>query len=218
MNRIAFFDLDKTLIPGNSATAWIRYELAAGRVSRLRAVQGLGWILRYSLGAVSIEEQMRSAVARVAGQREAKMIERVADFYQQSVRDTFRPGARATVEHHRARGDRLVLLTSSSNYLSSHVARDLDLDDYLCNRLEVGADGRYTGRPVEPLCFKDGKVTLAKRLAETHGARLADAWFYSDSISDQPMLEAVGNPVAVHPDPRLRRLARKRGWPIVDWN
>jgi HAD superfamily hydrolase (TIGR01490 family) len=218
MSRIAFFDLDKTLIPGNSATAWIRYELAAGRVSRLRAVQGLGWILRYSLGAVSIEEQMRSAVARVAGQREAKMIERVADFYEQSVRDTFRPGARAAIERHRAEGDLLVLLTSSSSYLSSHVARDLDLDEYLCNRLEVGADGRYTGRPVEPLCFKGGKVTLAKRLAESRGAELADAWFYSDSISDQPMLEAVGNPVAVHPDPRLRRLARKRGWPIVDWD
>ncbi len=218
MKRIAFFDFDKTLIPGNSATSWIRFELAAGRVSRMRALQALGWVIRYSLGATSMEEQMRGAVAEVAGQPESDMVERVAEFYELWIRDSFRPGARAAIEKHRAAGDRLVLLTSSSNYLSSHVVRDLDFDDYLSNRLEVDDDGHYTGNAVEPLCYKTGKVTLAKRFTEANGGRLEDAWFYTDSISDLAMLEAVGNPVVVHPDPRLRRHARKQGWPIVDWS
>ncbi len=218
MSRIAFFDFDKTLIPGNSATSWVRFELAAGRVSRLRALRILGWVVRYSLGATSLENRLRSTVAEVAGQEESVTEARVAAFYEEWIRGSFRPGALAAVEQHRSAGDTLVLLTSSSNYLSSHVAKDLGFDDYLCNRLEVDAAGRYTGLPVEPLCFKEGKVTLAERFVQTHGGDLQEACFYSDSISDQAMLEAVGSPVVVHPDPRLRRLARRRGWPIVDWD
>ncbi len=218
MSRFAFFDFDKTLIPGNSATSWIRFELAAGRVSRMRALQGLGWVIRYSLGATSMDAQLRDAVAEIAGLPETEMEERVAEFYDRWIRGTYRPGARLAIEKHREAGDRLVLLTSSSNYISAHVARDLGLDDYLSNQLEVGPDGRYTGRAIEPLCYKRGKVTVAKRFLEKAGGRLEDSWFYSDSVSDLAMLDAVGNPVVVHPDPRLKRVARQRGWPIVDWD
>ena len=101
--------------------------------------------------------------------------------------------------------------------MSEMVCNDLGLDDYVCNRLEVDGDGRYTGRAIEPLCFGPGKVQLAARYAERFGLSLGDATFYSDSLSDLPMLEAVGRPVVVHPDPRLRRLATQRGWELVDW-
>ena len=215
--RVAFFDLDKTLISRNSATLWIRFELAAGRVTRWQALHALTYVVRYSLGAVDMEDAIRRSVASIAGQPEAELRERALRFYDALVRPIYRPGAAAAIAAHRAAGDRLVLLTSSSNYVSELVCRDLELDDYLCNRFEVDADGRYTGRPIEPLCFGSGKVELAARHAERSQLSLADAVFYTDSISDLPMLEAVGRPVAVHPDPRLRRAARQRGWEIVEW-
>jgi HAD superfamily hydrolase (TIGR01490 family) len=215
--RVAFFDLDKTLISRNSATLWIRFELAAGRVSRWQALHALTYVVRYSLGSVDMEDAIRRSVASIAGQPEAELRERALRFYDALVRPLYRPGAAAAIAAHRAAGDRLVLLTSSSNYVSELVCRDLGLDDYLCNRFEVDARGCYTGRPIEPLCFGSGKVELAARHAERSQLSLADAVFYTDSISDLPMLEAVGRPVAVHPDPRLRRAAKQRGWEIVEW-
>ena len=217
MPELAFFDLDKTLISRNSATLWIRAELAAGRVTRWQALHALTYVVRYSLGFVAIDATIRRSITAITGQSEAELRERARLFYAREVRPLFRPGARPVIAQHRAAGDRLVLLTSSSNYMSELTCAELGLDDYLCNRFEVDAAGRYTGRAIEPLCYGAGKVTLAARYAAAHGAMLADAVFYTDSIADLPMLEAVGRPVAVHPDPKLRRLAQRRGWPVVDW-
>lgn len=117
---------------------------------------------------------------------------------------------------HRERGDRLVLLTSSSPYLSRHVQAELDLDDFICTRFEV-INGVHTGKPERPMAFGPGKVTLARAMADREGVDLADCHFYSDSMSDLPMLEAVGHPVVVHPDHKLNRLAKRRGWLVQDW-
>jgi len=110
-----------------------------------------------------------------------------------------------------------VLLTTSSNYLSALLCDELELDGYLCNRYVVDAAGRLTGQSHEPLCYGQGKVALAARDAAAHGHGLVDCTFYSDSWSDRPMLEAVGTPVVVNGDPRLRRYAAARGWPRTDW-
>jgi len=215
--RIAFFDLDKTLICRNSATLWIRFELAAGRITMREAFEALAWVLRYSIGATNIVPALRRAVAALTGQREQDMRRRVETFHQSMVRPLYRPGAREAIERHRDAGDHLVLLTSASNYVSELVCDDLELDGYVCSRFEVDSHGVYTGRPVEPLCFGEGKVELAGRYASTLDLGLESSAFYSDSHSDLPMLEAAGEPMVVNPDPRLRRLARKRGWSILDW-
>jgi HAD superfamily hydrolase (TIGR01490 family) len=214
---IAFFDLDKTLLSRNSAALWVRSELAAGRATKWQALKAFGWVLRYNLGAADMTEPIRRGALLLAGQREEEMAARVRSFYAAVVRTLYRPGGIEAVRAHRAAGDRVVLLTSSSNYMCEMVLRDLAIDDYLCNRFEVAADGRYTGRAIEPLCFGPGKVLIAERYAAEHGGRLADAAFYTDSHSDVPVLEAVGRPVAVNPDPRLRRHARRRNWETVDW-
>jgi HAD superfamily hydrolase (TIGR01490 family) len=215
--RVAFFDLDRTLIARNSASLWIRWEWEGGRISKRQALQAVGWVVRYNLGATELGGVLRRTVRTLQGQVEAEIRARTLEFYAARVRSTFRPGARPALEAHRAAGERLVLLTSASNYLADAVRDDLGLDDVVCNRFEVDANGRYTGRALEPLCFGPGKVTVARRYADAHGARLEDAAFYSDSRSDLPMLDAVGRPVVVHPDPRLRREARRRGWAIVTW-
>lgn len=213
---LAFFDLDKTILSVNSGSLWIRRELRLGHLSRWQAARAASFLLGYHLGYTALERVLDAGMASLAGTSARAVRERTLRFYAEEVRHRVRPGALRALEAHRAAGDRLVLLTSSSGYLSELFARDLRLDDVLCNRLEA-VDDLHTGRTVDGLCFGPGKRAHAERLAERHQESLAQASFYTDSYSDLAMLEAVGQPVVVHPDPRLRREALRRRWPIVDW-
>ncbi len=214
---VAFFDLDKTLLAVNSGTLWIRRELALGHLTRMQALRASLWIARYHLGFVSMQDAVLAAIAQLAGKPVQPILERTIAFYEEQVRPLYRPGALRALEEHRGAGERLVLLTSSSGYLSELVARDLRLDAILCNRFEVDSQGRHTGRPEGEVCFGPGKRTHAERYAREVGVPLSACAFYTDSYSDMPVLEVVGRPVAVHPDYRLRREALRRGWPVVEW-
>ncbi len=214
---VAFFDLDKTLLAVNSATLWVRRELALGHLTRLQALRASLWIARYHLGLVSMQDAVIAAIAQLAGTPVQPLLERTIAFYEEQVRPLYRPGALRVLEEHRGAGEKLVLLTSSSGYLSELVARDLRLDAILCNRFEVDSQGRHTGRPMGEVCFGPGKRTHAERYAREVGVPLSACAFYTDSYSDLSVLEVVGRPVAVHPDHRLRREAIRRGWPVVDW-
>jgi HAD superfamily hydrolase (TIGR01490 family) len=213
---IAFFDLDLTLLSANSGTLWVRRELALGQLSKRTALQAALWLARYQLGMGGLTLVSR-AIGTAQGMSEADLLARTASFYERQVRTLFRPGAMDALGKHRAAGDRLVLLTASSHFIAEKVAEELKLDAFLCNRMEVDAHGRLTGRTVGPLCYGEGKLVHAQREADAHAVQLADCAFYTDSFSDVSVLEAVGQPVAVNPDPRLRRHANKRRWRIVDW-
>ena len=215
---IAFFDMDRTLLGVNTGSLWIRAEVRGGHLKRREALRGLWHIGRYQLGLSAIELVIEDAVRLLAGTAEAALDERTRAFFHREVAHRVRPGASAAIAHHAALGHRLALLTTSSNYLARPVAAALGIDDILCSRFEVDPQGQFTGEPIRPLCYGPGKVVLAEAYAEEHGADLDDSWFYSDSASDLPMLERVGHPVAVHPDPRLTRHARRAGWPIQCWD
>ena len=213
---IAFFDLDRTLLGVNSATLWVKRELRLGYISRWHALRGALWLGMYELGFGKMEDAVREAIGSLAGQQEADIRDRTTTFWNEDVITSIRPGAWDVLAEHRRKGDRLVLLTSSSNYLSDLAAEVLGLDEVLCNRFRV-ADGCFTGDPEEPLCFGSGKLSHARQMADQLGVSLMDCAFYTDSHSDLPVMLAVGTPVAVHPDPRLRREAHRRGWSVVDW-
>lgn len=213
---IAFFDLDRTLLSVNSGSLWVRSELRQGYLTRWQAARATVWIAGYHLGFSRLEPILEEAIATLAGSPESDVRDRTLRFYADEVEPHYRPRAREAVERHRAAGDTLALLTSSSPYLTAPVQTALGIPHVLCNRFEV-VDGTFTGRPEGPLCFGPGKLVHAKAFCEAHGERLEDAWFYTDSTSDLSVLEAVGHPVAVHPDPTLRRIAKKRSWPVEDW-
>lgn len=213
---IAFFDLDRTLLSVNSGSGWVRSEFADGFITRWQLVRATLWLARYHLGLADMEQVLRDAVMAYAGHPEAELRERTRLFYEREVRHRVRPGVPEVLERHRAAGDELVLLTTSSNYLSELVGAQLGLDDWLCSRFRVDGAGRLTGEP-EVLCFGAHKVRLAGAYAAARDVELERCAFYSDSITDAPMLEAVGRAVVVEPDPRLRRLARARGWAVEDW-
>jgi HAD superfamily hydrolase (TIGR01490 family) len=214
--KIAFFDVDKTILAVNSGPLWVRREVRLGHLSRWQALRGFFWGVLYALGVARMERFLASAVETLRGQRERDLDQRTIDFWRDDVRALIRPAARAAIADHRARGDRVYLLTTSSTYLASEIAAELGCDGFLCNRMEV-EDGRFTGRIVPPVCFGPGKVERARVLAAELGVALADCTYYGDSYSDLPVLLAVGHPVAVTPDPRLRREALRRGFRIEQW-
>lgn len=216
-NAIAFFDLDRTLLPVNSAWLWMRYELERGYITWRQVAYASGWLTAYHLGVASLDKPLREAVATYAGSSADALRERTRDFYERDLAGRYRPGGLRALVEHRAAGDEVVLLTTSSTYLSALVAEELGLDGYLCNAFEEDDQGRLTGVAVEPLCYGQGKVAAGARYAAQRGRGLVDCTFYSDSLSDLPMLDAVGHPVVVAPDLRLQRLAQRRGWPQVVW-
>jgi HAD superfamily hydrolase (TIGR01490 family) len=214
---IAFFDLDRTLIAVNSGSLWVRRELKLGFLSRWDALRAASWIVRYQFGFVNLEEVVKLIISNLEGSREDQLKARVDEFYREHIKRLYRPGGIEAIGSHRKRGDRLVLLTSASCYLAEAVGRELELDDVLSNRFEVNELGQYTGRPLGQICYGAGKLTIAKQYAEGRGIDLARCAFYTDSMADLPLLEAVGQPVAVNPDPRLKRVAGQRGWMVADW-
>ncbi len=215
--RVAFFDLDKTILSVNSGTLWVRREVALGHLSKRHALRALAWLARYHFGFASAEVMVAQAVEHLAGTEAGALRERTVRFFADEVQRTYRPGALEAIRAHRAAGERLVMLTSSSHYLSELVAAELGFDEVCCNRLEIDAVGRHTGQVVGGVCFGPGKLPHAERALAAVGAALSTSTFYTDSFSDLAVLEAVAHPVAVNPDPRLRRHALRRGWRVVDW-
>jgi HAD superfamily hydrolase (TIGR01490 family) len=213
---IAFFDFDETLIVGNSGNLWIRRELRSGHINRLQALRAATWMVRYRLGFASMEDALRTAIRSLRGTAEDTLRQRTRDFYEEEVRQLYRAGAREALAWHRARAEPCVLLTASSLYLSELVSAELGLDDILCNRFQV-KDGLHTGELEGELCFGPGKLRYAEAYAKQRGVPVSACTFYTDSYSDLPVLEAVGTPMLVNPDRRLRREARLRGWRVVEW-
>jgi len=212
----AFFDLDGTLLTVNSGRLWLQRERRAGHLRLRDALRGVAWLALYRLGTIDIERAMSEALSTVRGLPEQTLRHWTHEWFRHEVVPFAAPGAMAVIEAHRAAGHPLVLLTSSSPYASEVAVEHFALDTYLSSLYEV-AEGCFTGRFVSPLCFGAGKVARAEAWARGQGVDLDASWFYTDSATDLPMLERVGNPRPVHPDPRLRRVARLKGWPILNW-
>lgn len=213
---VALFDLDRTLIDVNSGHLWVRHEWREGNIGVRQAAWAGWWLLRYRLGRVEGLDGVFEAAARaIAGESESALEARVERWFDQEVRRHLRPGGRAALERHREAGDRLVLATSGTLYAARAAAAAFGLDDVVCTELEV-VDGVFTGQ-VGVLAVGRGKLDAVAAWAAREGVSLADCAFYSDSYTDVTLLEAVGTPVVVHPDGKLRRAAAERGWPVEDW-
>jgi HAD superfamily hydrolase (TIGR01490 family) len=217
MTIAAFFDMDRTLLSIDTGTSWMRWLHGRGELSRAGMARALWWSALYKVALLDIEALATRLVADLEGDAEAEMIAKSVEWHRECVDGTVAPAARRAIAHHRERGDRVVLLTGSTQYAAETVGRTLGLapTDILCSRLEV-VDGRFTGKLAQR-CFGVHKVTLAEQFATTHAIDLGRSWFYSDSYNDLPMLRRVGNAVAVNPDGRLRRHARRARWPVEAW-
>jgi HAD superfamily hydrolase (TIGR01490 family) len=212
----AFFDMDRTVLTIDTATSWMRFLYRRGEVGRLALARAAWWSALYKVALLDLETLAGRLVADMEGDSEEEMLAKCEVWHREHVSGTVAIAARRAIERHRERGDEVVLLTSSTQYAAETVARSLGIEHVLCSRLEVDG-GRFTGK-LSALCYGGHKVRLAEELAAARGLDLDHSWFYSDSYTDLPMLSRVGVAVAVNPDARLERHARRRGWPIEQWS
>ena len=215
--RAALFDMDRTLVRRETLSLYLRYQRSIGEATRLDLARALDWVAAYTFGVIDAPGVAARGLLALEGTPEAAMAARCDDWFRRFVETHVCDLGRRAVERHRARGDLLAIVTGASEYAARPLARRLAIPHVVASELEVDALGLFTGRFVEPLCLGGGKIIRARRLAEEHGFTLDEATFYTDSYTDLPLLEAVREPVIVNPDPRLARLAKKRGWRIETW-
>lgn len=212
----ALFDLDRTLLDCNSGRLWVHHEWSHGRLGARDVIWAGYWLLRYGLGrSDGLETAMEAAAQSVRGLEEAVLDDRIRAWFAHSVRHRLRIGARKALDEHRARGDHLVLATSSTTYIGRAAAEAYGLDEVIATCLDV-SDGRLTGK-IKTLCVGQGKADAASAWAQHSGRSLEEATFYTDSASDLSLLERVGHPRVICPDRALSRIAAQRGWEIADW-
>jgi HAD superfamily hydrolase (TIGR01490 family) len=211
----AFFDMDHTLLRVETGMSWVRFLWSRREIAPQMLAKAIYWSTLYRLAVLDMETVFARLVEDLRGDSEADMIAKCEVWYRGHVEPEIAPAARVAVERHRRAGHLVVLATGSTQYAAGPVARGIGIEHVLSSVLEVEG-GAFTGR-ARALCFGHHKVSLAEAWARAHGVDLAHSYFYSDSYNDRPLLERVGNAVAVNPDARLRRLARRRGWPVRAW-
>lgn len=217
VGRLALFDLDRTIYPGSTLVPFARAMRARGLVSGAQLLRGMGrnLVFRRSGSTDALVDRVRRELLAGAEGIERCLVEEVALEVADEIADGARVGLRLLIDRHLAAGDFCVILSASPHELVSAVARRLGVQRGV-GTVAATSDGRYTGGIDGAFCYGVGKLV---RLADAVGAvDLNTAAAYADSISDLPLLEAVGEPVVVQPDAELRRIAGERAWPIVDFD
>jgi putative phosphoserine phosphatase/1-acylglycerol-3-phosphate O-acyltransferase len=209
----AFFDMDKTLISENSGSLYMKTRYQRGEISGIDVLKGLGAYLQYKLGVLDIRNWTKNMMLQFRGESEAELEVWARQWFDEVVADTIYPEARECVEEHLALGHVVAIVSGASKFVVRPLAQRLGIEHMLYTRLEVEG-GIFTGRVIEPICFEEGKIYWIQNFIEEHRIDLAKSWFYTDSITDRPLLDIVGHPVAVNPDPLLYREAVRRRWPV----
>jgi HAD superfamily hydrolase (TIGR01490 family) len=213
----AFFDLDRTLMAGSSGLPFARAAQRAGMISRR---QMAGWgvqQVRFRLRGAT-EEASAAVLAEVReilrGVPEA-VVKRMAPEALAAILPRIYPQMLDEVYSHQEAGRPTFLISAAGNGIVELLAQVLAMSDGIGTRYAVDAEGRFTGELDGPFMYGEGKVEAMRRYAIDHDISLAASWAYSDSVSDLPMLRAVGTPVAVNPDPELARVAGEEGWRVM---
>ncbi|MDM7832291.1 HAD family hydrolase [Cellulomonas edaphi] len=216
LREAAFFDLDKTIIATSSATAFSRGFLAQGMLTRRKVLRTAYAQLAYLLGAADEDqtERLRVQLSRnVAGWEVSQVSAVVAATLHEAIDPTVYAEAVALIEEHHAAGRDVVIVSASSAEIVEPIAAVLGADHVIASRMAVDA-GRYTGA-IDFYAYGENKAVGIREIAEREGYDLTRSFAYSDSITDAPMLGAVGHAFAVNPDRTLRRLAAEEGWGVL---
>ncbi|MDX1732899.1 MAG: HAD family hydrolase [Halioglobus sp.] len=212
---LAIFDLDNTLIGGDSDHLWAQFAAEQGLVdsANFRA-QADRFYSDYERGELDIMAYLRFALSPLKGQRVEVAARWHRQFMREKIEPIFLPRAHALLQRHRDSGDELLIITATNRYITGPIASALGVDELIACDAEV-AQGVYTGEPAGVPSYREGKVTRLHEWLQERQLSLHGAWFYSDSHNDLPLLELVDNPVAVDPDATLLARAREMGWQVI---
>jgi HAD superfamily hydrolase (TIGR01490 family) len=213
----AFFDLDKTVIAKPSIMAFARDFRREGLLTRRSMAKGLWLQLVYvhvGAGPKKLTRARQSVLALTRGWDQAQVRSVVRDGLVAAIDPITYAEARELIDEHRRRGRRVYLVSAAPAEIVEPLAAHLGAHEALASVARVDHNGRYTG-DIERYAYGPEKASMIRRVATRDNVDLAASWAYSDSVTDVPMLEAVGHPVAVNPDRPLRRIAQMRGWEVV---
>jgi len=219
---LALFDLDGTLLPIDSDHAWGEFMIALGWVEATTFRRGNdAFYAQYRAGALDIDAYVAFAAAPLRTQSAAARTAAHARFMREVIAPAVRPAATALVEAHRARGDRLAIVTSTSDFITAPIAAafGIDADALIATRLASGPDGAPSGRIEGIAAYREGKVARVGQWLAASGVGWADferISVYGDSVNDLALLEKATDPVATNPSPELEAIARGRGWRILN--
>ncbi len=217
MKKLALFDLDHTLLSGDSDVLWCDFLMDQGVLDRAEfAARNADMDARYKAGTVGVQEFADFYVGTLAGRTPAQWEPLRQAFLAEWIVPRIPPAAIALVNQHLDAGDLVVLTTATNRFITGLTALYLEIEHLIATDCEL-ADGSFTGRTQGTLNMREGKVARLHEWLHARGHALDqfDSRAYSDSINDLPLLAAVNHPVAVDPDPRLAAQAAERGWPVI---
>ena len=215
----AYFDLDKTILATSSTWALGTPMRRSGLISSRALAHGLIAQIPYLLVGAGTRQStslMEHLALMSTGISRRDLMEVVESALATAIEPAVYAEALDLIEAHHRAGHDVVVVSASINEMVSPIARLVGADRAVATRMEVGEDGLFTGRITRSMLHSE-KVVALREDAAAHGIDPARCWAYSDSISDEPMLSAVGHPVAVNPDRDLRRMAQERDWPVRDF-
>ena len=215
---LALFDLDDTLIGGNSPSLWLENLAAQGwldRESFIPREQEL--VAQYAAQRIGLEEYMAFTLQPLVGRTPEEVEFITGPFVEEIIEPLIHGDAMRAVAAHRAAGDRILVISASPTFLVEAIAVRLGIAEVLGTELEL-QHGCYSGRVAGIPCARDGKIRRLEQWLAAQGEALAGAHFYSDSRNDLPLLCHVAHPHAVNPDAALREHAERYGWDILHWH
>ncbi len=212
---VVFFDLDGTLVVGQTTFLLVSFLRRVGVVG-LTFLMGTGlWFVGYKLGLVKVSERSREkGIGVFRGLDETEVEALMTRFTEEVLAPRFHPAATAALAEHLAEGDRVVVISAAPDPVVRAVSCRLGVEEYIGTPCEV-VEGRYTGRLNGPSPHADEKIRVAAAYMERWEVDPSECWAYADHDTDLGLLRSVGHPVAVNPKPALRRAAEEAGWPIL---
>ena len=214
--KLALFDLDNTLLAGDSDFEWAQFLIEQGVVDReVYEARNQHFYDRYKAGTLDIYEFLDFQLKPLARHPRSVLDSWHREFMTRKILPIVRESARALVERHR--GDLRAVVTATNSFVTEPIARELGIDHLIATEPEQ-RDGEFTGTVSGTPCFREGKVQRVEAWLEHQGRSLdsfRESWFYSDSLNDLPLLSRVTHPVAVDPDDTLRAHATLHGWPVI---
>ncbi|MES2562792.1 MAG: HAD family hydrolase [Pseudomonadota bacterium] len=214
--KLALFDLDNTLLAGDSDFEWAQFLIEKGVLDReVYEARNQQFYDRYKAGTLDIHEFLDFQLKPLARHPRAVLDTWHQEFMTRKIVPIIRNSARALVERHR--GDLRAIVTATNSFVTAPIVREFGLEHLIATEPEH-RDGEFTGKVYDTPCFREGKIERLNSWLQQQGRTLAsfdESWFYSDSLNDLPLLSVVTHPVAVDPDDTLRAHATRLGWPVL---
>ncbi len=211
--KIVFVDVDKTLVAKSTAILALKYFVKRGYAGWKLIILSIVFSILHYLNLADPKRMVQLGLEPFVGHSHSKIKRDMDIVFERHIQPLIYCDALDAINKHKNDGDLVLLLTSTSFDLAAPIARYLDID-YIAAEAVIEND-TYTAIVVDPIPYGEGKLEHARRVCEEKGVGLEDCYFYTDSSSDMPLLEKVGHPKIVNPDPRLLREAKKRDWEIL---